>query len=68
MTYKTDPANDYASYLIRFWREPQEGNSTLWRAQVESIQTGQSWQFSDLGTLIAFLQESFPQRGRLQEQ
>ena len=47
----------YISYLVRFWwedtgGEPKEG----WRGELESIQTGQKWQFSYLNDMVQFLQ------------
>ena len=48
--------NDYASFLIRSWREDSEGDTFFWHSELESIQTGQKWQFTDLQTLCDFLQ------------
>ena len=64
MTHRTKPADDYASYLLRFWRDGPEEPDALWQAQIESIQTGQSWRFSDPEALMTFLEEAFPSTGR----
>ena len=54
---------EYASYLVRIWRERDEGGATVplkWTAEVESIQTGESRRFSELAELIRFLQSQPP--------
>lgn len=60
MTPKTDPAQDYASYLVRFWREDPAQPNAHWQAQLEWIQTGQSWHFASREELLAFLAKAFP--------
>ena len=60
MTHRKGPAEQYASYLIRFWREIKAPAADQWRAQVESIQSGQTWRFSDLDALVDFLNKTFP--------
>ena len=57
--------NDYASFLVRSWREDSEGDTYSWRSELESIQTGQKWIFNDLQTLCDFLQARV--RGESQE-
>lgn len=47
----------YLSYLVRFWwedtgEEPHEN----WQGELESIQTGQKWQFSHFSNMVQFLQ------------
>ncbi len=44
----------YASYLLRVWREG-DGPET-WQGEIESIQSGQKWQFDSLELIIGFLQ------------
>lgn len=45
----------YSSYLVRVWREDNGGEPTRgWHCEVESIQTGQRWQFDDLEAMIQF--------------
>lgn len=54
--------SDYASYLVRLWQVAGEGQATRksgWRAEVESIQSGESWRFDDLDTLVAFFAGNF---------
>jgi hypothetical protein len=46
----------YRSYLLRLWRAEQDGQP-LWRASVESAQTGERRTFADLAALWAFLAE-----------
>jgi hypothetical protein len=46
----------YHSYLLRFWQEDCGGEpDKIWRGEVESIQTGQKWQFNSLDDLFRFL-------------
>ncbi|HJZ47859.1 MAG TPA: hypothetical protein VKE41_11860 [Roseiflexaceae bacterium] len=51
---KEPPA--YRSYLLRLWRVEHEGQS-VWRASLESAQTGERHAFADLASLCAFLSE-----------
>ena len=49
---------EYASFLIRVWREqnPERGEPTAdWCGEVEHIQSGQRWTFSTLDELLGFL-------------
>jgi hypothetical protein len=42
---------------MRFWREDYGGKPEKnWHGEVESIQTGQKWQFNNLEELFRFLQ------------
>jgi len=55
---------DYASFLVRLWSEPKPGDKTpdaSWWAEVESIQTGDTWRFSEFGELAAFLESALPE-------
>ena len=45
----------YLSYLLRLWQEPGDG-SPVWRASLESPQSGERRGFADLDSLIAFLE------------
>ena len=45
----------YLSFLVRLWQEGDMDTSTTWRGEVESIQTGQKWQFADLESMFVFL-------------
>lgn len=54
------PAVEYASYLIRLWREqkPQAVKfPSTWQAEVEHIQSGQCWSFGTFEELILFLRQ-----------
>jgi hypothetical protein len=48
---------EYASFLIRLWREagPRRAAPRDWHCEVEHIQTGQRWTFSTLDELLGFL-------------
>jgi hypothetical protein len=43
----------YQSYLVRVWKD---GASALWRASVQSVQTGEVVQFASLSALFAYLE------------
>jgi hypothetical protein len=49
---------EYASFLIRLWRDqPPQADKLLpaWQAEVEHIQSGQHWSFVTFEDLISFL-------------
>lgn len=46
----------YQSYLLRLWRDTH--NPSLWRASLESAQTGEIRHFASLEALFAFIQEN----------
>ena len=46
----------YLSYLLRVWQVHGEADP-LWRASLESPQTGERLAFTDLDALVAFLRE-----------
>jgi hypothetical protein len=51
----------YASYLVRIWQEPERADApeaTGWAAEVESIQSGDSWHFADVSSLITFIERA----------
>ena len=50
----TDTRYDYASFLLRLWRAQDYGRP-IWRASLESTQTGQRQNFTELEGLITFL-------------
>jgi hypothetical protein len=55
-----NPSVEYASYLIRLWREqktPAEKPPSAWQAEVEHIQSGQRWSFVTFEELILFLRQ-----------
>ncbi len=54
----TDTRYDYASFLLRLWRAQDYGRP-IWRASLESTQTGQRQNFTELEGLITFLKSQF---------
>jgi hypothetical protein len=53
-------AIEYASYLIRLWREQKPQAVKLpstWQVDVEHIQSGQRWSFVTFEELILFLRQ-----------
>jgi hypothetical protein len=58
---------EYASFLIRLWREvgaEQPSTAPDWRSEVEHIQTGDCWQFETLEELLNFLRRESEDDGR----
>jgi hypothetical protein len=47
---------EYQSYLLRLWRAYNHGQA-VWRASLESAQTGERHSFADLESLFAFLEQ-----------
>lgn len=43
-----------ASFLLRLWQVKMNGDH-VWRASLESSQTGEKWGFADLDALFNFL-------------
>ena len=54
---QVEPRN-YASYLLRLRQVEQDGQR-MWRASLESIQTGERERFVDVGALVDFLLNNF---------
>ena len=52
----SDELHEYYSFLLRLWRTSSHGNA-VWRASLESAQTGERCGFADLESLFAFLEE-----------
>lgn len=48
-------ARRYESYLLRLW-ESDEAGQLVWRASLESSDTGERRGFADLDSLFAYLQ------------
>ena len=54
---------DYLSYLLRLWRENDDGNAhrdekaVLWRASLENSLTGKRQGFDSLDKLFTFLRQ-----------
>ncbi len=51
----TNPRRGYVAYLLRLW-QAREGGSTVWRASLESPQTGERRGFASLADLFTFLE------------
>ena len=52
----------YASFLVRLWRDAtgeEAADGAPWQAELESIQSGESWRFGDVAALVAFLEARF---------
>ena len=47
----------YASFMVRLWREPEaaRGRETAWQGELESVQTGQTWRFGGMDSLLRLL-------------
>ncbi len=48
-------ARRYESYLLRLWESDKAGE-LIWRASLESTDTGQRHGFTDLASLFAYLE------------
>ena len=48
-------ARRYESYLLRLW-ESDEAGQLVWRASIESSDTGERHGFADLASLFAYLE------------
>ena len=46
----------YRSYLLRLW-QAQSGDSSIWRASLEDVRSGERHGFADLEQLFAFLKQ-----------
>jgi len=49
------PARRYESYLLRLW-ESDQASELIWRASLESTDTGERHGFADLASLFAYLE------------
>jgi len=52
------PSIQYASFLIRLWREAAADPAEVtadWHSEVEHIQTGERWSFDTLDAMLGFL-------------
>jgi hypothetical protein len=50
----------YASFLIRIWREGRVGDvpqGAVWQAEVEHIQSSRRWTYKTVPGLLAFLRQ-----------
>jgi hypothetical protein len=51
-----EESHEYYSFLLRLWQTSSRGK-VVWRASLESAQTGERCGFADLASLIAFLEQ-----------
>lgn len=58
----TNMAKDanYVSFLLRLW-QVDEGQRVLWRASLESAQTGEKQYFASVKALTDYLQQEYGQ-------
>ena len=51
------PELTYASFMVRLWREPvaRPARGTAWQGELESVQTGQTWRFQGVDTLLRLM-------------
>lgn len=56
VTAMAEEPQEYQSYLLRLWRTSSYGKP-IWRASLQSAQTGEHRGFADLGSLFAFLEQ-----------
>jgi hypothetical protein len=49
---------DYVSFLLRLWQSDEDGH-LVWRASLESAQTGEKWHFASVSTLTEHLEKEF---------
>ena len=54
-------ARRYAAYLLRVW-EPDQAGELIWRASLESTDTGERHEFADLDGLFAYLETVYQTR------
>ena len=52
----SEEPHEYYSFLLRLWQTRNRGHA-VWRASLESAQTGERYGFADLASLFAFLEE-----------
>jgi hypothetical protein len=45
----------YQSYLLRVWYEDDEQHVADWQAEIQQIQSGESWTFSSREALLSSL-------------
>ncbi|MEM7130965.1 MAG: hypothetical protein AAF702_31880 [Chloroflexota bacterium] len=60
------PWRPYRSYLLRLWREYDEGK-LRWRAAIESVQTSEVHRFTCLDDLFLFIENQMSQADTVYE-
>jgi hypothetical protein len=61
----SNPKRGYVAYLLRLW-QAQEGENAVWRASLESPQTGERWGFASVADLFTFVESEVGQAARRQ--
>lgn len=56
MDQARDSAPPLNTFIIRFWREPTQGQ-IRWRGQVLHIQSGETAAFADVEALVSFMEQ-----------
>ena len=56
----------YVSYLLRLW-QAQDNGDWVWRASLESSQTGQRWVFANLDEALAFVRSQTTELSNFEE-
>ena len=54
------PPIEYASFLVRLWREAStEATAPVadWHSEIEHIQSGRCWSFGNMDALLGFLRQ-----------
>ena len=62
-----EKAATYSSYLLRLWRD-ERNDESVWRASLESAQTGERYNFATLDGLYEFLRERTSESTSLKRQ
>ena len=57
------PLEPYASFLVRIWIERKEDEQGALIAEVQSVQSGETWRFADIKDVNAFLSERVRELG-----
>lgn len=58
------PRRPYLSYLIRLWGETSQGQ-VVWRAALESVQSGEQQQFASVADLFAYIDADRQAQGEM---
>jgi hypothetical protein len=58
---------DYVSFLLRLWQSDEDGH-LVWRASLESAQTGEKRHFSSVSVLVDYMGREFGGRERANEE
>jgi len=49
----------YTSFMVRLWRDlsGEQKDDPVWMGEIESVQTGRTWQFQGVEFLFALLEQ-----------